>query len=230
VWSPDGQKVIFNSTSGEGSGLAIARIDGASDYEQVILPGDGVKVACDWSPNGQFVLYKQVDQGSGTTDLWARPMSGDRPPFRVAQSNNDRDGQFSPDGKWVAYESDEAGKAEIYVQPFPGPGRKVPVSVHGGTQVRWRRDGKEIFYIAPDKSLMGVTIKAGAGALDLAAPVPLFKTSIVPIRAISRQQYVVSRDGQRFLIATTEEAVPPPITLILNWNARRTLASDGLPR
>jgi dipeptidyl aminopeptidase/acylaminoacyl peptidase len=226
VWAPDGTRVIFNSIDGGSAGLAIARIDGGGEYERVAIPGDGVKVACDWSPDGQFILYKQVDETSGTTDLWARRMSGDRQSIPVAnQPSNERDGQFSPDGRWMAYESDETGRAEIYVQPFPGPGRKQRVSIDGGTQVRWRRDGKELFYIGLDESLTAVTVALRAGEVEVGVPVPLFKTSIVPFRSISRQQYVVSPDGQRFLIATTTEVSLSPITLILNWQANR----NGVP-
>ena len=102
----------------------------------------------------------------------------------VRTPHDERDGQFSPDGKWIAYESDEAGSREIYIQPFPGPGPKVGVSINGGTQVRWRRDGKRGVLIAPDESLMSVPIQAGVGPFDVGAPAPLFKTRIAPIRSI----------------------------------------------
>ena len=123
----------------------------------------------------------------------------------------------SPDGKWVAYESDEAGTAEIYLQPFPGPGARPRVSVAGGTQVRWRRDGRELFYIAADQNLMAVAVDLTAMPPSVGTPARLFKTNISPIRSISRQQYVVSRDGQRFLILTDEEGPVPRITLLFNW-------------
>ena len=103
------------------------------------------------------------------------------------------------------------------MQPFIGRGAKVRVSVDGGTQVRWRSDGRELFYLAPDGRLIGVVIDPAAGASGLGTPLPLFKTQVAPIRSISRQQYVVSRDGQRFLISTTQEPTASPITLIINW-------------
>jgi len=134
--------------------LAVTRVDGTAETETLsVLSGAGVKVPCDWSLDGRFVLYKQIDQATGTTDLWALPMTGERTPLPVVRTPHDeRDGQFSPDGKWIAYESDEAGSRDIYLPPLPGPGPKVRVSVDGGTQVRWRRDEKEVFYVAPTKA------------------------------------------------------------------------------
>ncbi len=220
VWSPDGARIVFNKTRGETGSLAMITIDRTREDEELRIPSEGEKIACDWSADGQFVLYKQVDPATGTTDLWALPMSGDRTPLPVVKSPHDeRDGQFSPDAKWVAYESDESERPEIYIQPFPGPGTKVRISVEGGSQVRWRRDGREVFYIAPDQSLMAVAIDPAAGAAGDGRPVPLFTTHIAPIRSISRQQYVVSSNGQRFLISSTEDLAAAPITLILNWKA-----------
>jgi hypothetical protein len=136
----------------------------------------------------------------------------------VAQGPYDeRDGQFSPDGKWVAYETDESGRRSIYLQPFPGSTGKRLVSTGGGSQPRWRRDGRELFYIAPDGYLMAVPMGEAAGPSGIGIPVRLFKARLAPFSVISRQQYAVSRDGQRFLIVAGDDAPVPPITLILNW-------------
>ena len=135
---------------------------------------------------------------------------------------DERQGQFSPDGKWIAYQSNESGRFEIYVQPFPGPEGKSLISTNGGGQVRWRRDGKELFYIALDGRLMAVPVQpASSGqAVDSGTPVPLFATPVGGAPQV-RQQYIVSSDGQRFLMKTvTEEAGPSPITVILNWRPR----------
>jgi len=223
VWSPDGNRIIFNSTSlgataGGISGLAITSVDRTRAPERVDLSvADGAKIASDWSADGHFILYTHFNQQNASTDVWVLPMEGDRKPKPVATTPyNERDGQFSPDGKWIAYESDEAGSPEIYLQPFPGPGGKVRVSLKGGTQVRWRRDGRELFYIATDETLVAVSVDLTANPA-IGTPVTLFKTNVAPIRAISRQQYVVSPDGQRFLILTQEEGPLPPITVLLNW-------------
>ena len=216
VWSPDNNRVIFNTNS---TGVAIASLDKAHAQERVPLPfDDGVKIPSDWSTDGRFILYTHFNQSPATTDVWALPMEGERKPLPVATTTyNERDAQFSPDGKWVAYESDEAGTPDIYLQPFPGPGARPRVSVAGGTQVRWRRDGRELFYIAADENLMAVAVDLTATSPSVGTPARLFKTNISPIRSISRQQYVVSRDGQRFLILTDEEGPVPPITLLFNW-------------
>jgi len=214
MWSPDGKRVVFSSGVGDGSSLMIMRIDGTAN-ETLSLPATDVKIACDWSADGRYVLYRQLDEATGTNDLWALPMAGERTPFQIVHTQYDeRDGQFSPDSKWIAYESDESGRPEIYLQAFPGPGPKVRVSIDGGTQVRWRRDGREMFYIAPDERLMAVSVDPTAG---VGKPAALFTTHLAPIRSISRQQYVVASDGQRFLISSVDESTPSSITLILNW-------------
>ena len=124
----------------------------------------------------------------------------------------------------IAYESTESGRWEIYLQPFPGPGARVPISVNGGAQVRWRSDGKELFFIALDDRLMAVliTLPANGGSAEAGVPVPLFTTRVGgAVQSFSRQQYFVSLDGQRFLMNTTLESGPPsPITIILNWKPR----------
>jgi Tol biopolymer transport system component len=221
LWSPDGRRIIFNSPRSGERQLVIKRLDGTGADEAVEIGSGGLaKIACDWSPDGRFLLYKQVDVATSTTDLWAMPMDGNgpSPPFPVVRTPYDeRDGQFSPDGKWIAFESDESGVPEIYLQPFPGPGSKLRISTAGGTQVRWRRDGKEIFYIAGDNALMAAPVDTSTGRSEVGPSVSLFKTRLAPIQAISRQQYVVAPDGQRFLISTSDETPTNPITLILNW-------------
>ncbi len=129
--------------------------------------------------------------------------------------------QFSPDGHWVVYTSNETGTKEVYVQPFPmSSGGKWPVSNGGGNEPRWRRDGKELFYFAPDSTLMAVDVSTTGGNVKLGVPKPLFKTSILggtgggPITAWRWD----SPDGQRFLVNTpTEEFTATPITIVLNW-------------
>ena len=169
------------------------------------------------SPDGSVLLYTRATGPS--TDLWYVPLGADRTPHPFVQTTfHERDGQFSPDGKWVAYQSNEAGHFEIYLQPFPGPGDRIQVSAGGGQQVRWARNGSELFYIAADQRLTSVRVTFGAnGKLVLGTPVPLFRTEL-DSSFLTRQQYVVSPDGQRFLINAATDAIDPPsITLILNW-------------
>jgi Tol biopolymer transport system component len=134
----------------------------------------------------------------------------------------ERDGQFSPDGQWVAYQSNASGHVEIYVQPFRG-GNREQVSTNGGAQVRWRRDGKELFYVALDGRLMSVPIQMNAATKTLEAgiPTPLFTTRVGgAVQAGNSQQYVVSADGQRFLMSAITETHTPAITVVLNWRPK----------
>jgi len=218
LWSADGKQIAYNTIAKNATVIAIKRLDGSAPDEVITPPGTGARVVCDWSVDGRFILYKQFDDASGTFDLWALPMQGERAAFPVVQGpSDDRDGQFSPDGKWIAYDSDESGHPRIYVQPFPGPGRKEPVSSQGGSQPRWRSDGRELFYVAPDGYLMSVPMVTDAGPSGIGKPVRLFRTRFAPFSAVSRQQYVVSKDGQRFLMIASDDVPTPPISLILNW-------------
>jgi Tol biopolymer transport system component/DNA-binding winged helix-turn-helix (wHTH) protein len=221
-WSPDGRRVVFSSDRNGVSDLYMMSASGAA-REDVILTTPQNKSVTDWSPDGRFLLFRSLDPSTGH-DLWALPLEGDKKPFPAVKTKFvDAYGQFSPDGKWVAYQSNESGRPEVYLQPFPGPGTKVPVSTSGGAQMRWRRDGKELFYISLDSRLMAVPIRRApdGDGIDPGAPVPLFAVRVgdpVPPRAGYNQSYVVSPDGQRFLMNTvTEEASSSPITVILNW-------------
>jgi len=146
-------------------------------------------------------------------------MVDERKPMVVANtSSEERDGQFSPDGRWVAYQSDESGRFEIYVQPFPGSVGKQQISIAGGEQPRWRADGKELFFIAPDAKLMAVTVQTSGGKLVAGAPAVLFQTKTPgSSSAIFKAQYAVSRDGRFLINMPVGESNAAPITLILNW-------------
>jgi hypothetical protein len=151
----------------------------------------------------------------------ALPLDGSRTPFPVAHSPYDeRDGQFAPNGHWIAYEANESGRSEIYLQTFPQPtGPKTRVSIAGGTQARWRSDGKELFFLSPDNRLTVAPVQwSGDGQPVVGTPVPLFQTPLALGGGALRQQYVVSPDGQRFLInSPADEAVATPITVLQNW-------------
>jgi Tol biopolymer transport system component len=151
-------------------------------------------------------------------------LNGEKKPFPVVQTNfEERDGQFSPDGKWIAYQSNESGRFEIYIQPFPGPGGQYQITTDGGVQVRWAPNGKELFYIALDGRLMSVPIQFASNgqAVEAGAPLPLFATRVARgVQGDFSQQYVVSPDGRRFLINTVLEEATSPITVILNWKGK----------
>jgi len=137
---------------------------------------------------------------------------------------DERQAQFSPDGKWIAYQSNETGQFEIYVQPFPGSGTKQRISASGGAQVRWRKDGRELFFIALDSRLMAapVELDSRAGVVTAGASVPLFETRIGgAVQGVENQQYDVATDGQRFLMNTLADEATAPITTILNRKMNR---------
>jgi eukaryotic-like serine/threonine-protein kinase len=212
VWSPDGQQIFYQSSSS-----IYSRSVTEGTPEQALLSERGMIYPSEVSPDGSVLLYTR-DLGS-STDLWYVPLGADRTPHPFVQTaSQERDGQFSPDGKWVAYQSNEAGHFEIYLQPFPGPASRIQVSAGGGQHVRWARNGSELFFIAADQRLTSIRVTFGAnGKLVLGTPVPLFRTEL-DSSFLTRQQYVVSPDGQRFLINAATDAIDPPsITLILNW-------------
>jgi serine/threonine protein kinase len=223
VWSPDGDHIVFTSNR-KGTQNLYRKSAVAGGSEELLLATEQQKGVSDWSSDGRFVLFDSRDPKSGT-DIWALPLDkSGKPgkPFVVVQTNfEEQSGQFSPDGNWIAYQSDESGRHEIYLRPFPGPGNKWPVSTNGGTQVRWRRDGKEVFYVSLDGRLMAVPIRVASNGAppEVGAPVALFAPPLggAVQQADFRHQYMVSSDGQRFLVATVPEGVNSPITMILNW-------------
>jgi Tol biopolymer transport system component len=220
IWSPDRTQIVFSSNrTGRVHDLYLKSLVNAAP-EECLLQSPLFKHATDWSRDGKFVMFRSQDPKTDW-DLWALRVSADRQPFALAHTSFDeRDGQFSPDGKWIAYQSNESGRFEIYVQPFPGPGAKTIVSTSGGAQVRWRSDGKELFYIALDGRLMAVPMQLETGP-EGGRPVQLFATYIGgAVQGIDRQQYMVAPDGSRFLMnAFAGESVSAPITLVLNWAA-----------
>jgi Tol biopolymer transport system component len=226
VWSPDGTRLVFNSNRSRGTLSAVSdlytRTTNPDATDEPLLLSDDAKFPSDWSPDGQFILYRSLDSATGTNDLMALPLAGDRKPFPVARTPYDeRDGQFAPNGQAIAFHSDESGRPEIYVQAFPQPkAPKTRISVAGGTQPRWRQDGKELFYLGGDNRMMAVSItKWVDGQPVFGSPAALFQTRAVGVTGTLRQQYVVTADGQKFLInVTTDEGTTSPITILLNWH------------
>jgi Tol biopolymer transport system component len=182
--------------------------------EQALDGSDQIEIPTDWSSDGRFLLYTRGD------DIWALDLEGDRKAFPVVETMfTELNGQFSPDRRWIAYQSDESGKVEIYVQPFPGPAPKTRISSNGGVQVRWRDNGKELFYVAPDGRLNAVPIRIDSRGVEPGAPVPLFSTPIFGTRNSNSRNYMVSHDGERFLVVILKD-VTVPITVILNWKPK----------
>ena len=225
VWSPDGDSIAFGSNAkGAYYDLYRKSLTGRG-AESVLLATPQLKVPLDWSPDGRLLLYLALDTKTNDGDVWGLPVDGGDP-FEVVRTRfNESAAQFSPDGKWIAYRSDKSGRSEIYVQPFPlGQGTDRLISSDGGAQPRRNPRGNELFYIGLDERLMAVAIKPAADgrSVEPGAPVSLFSTHVGgAVQGASEQQYVVSPDGQRFLMGTVpDEQVAPPITVILNWKGK----------
>jgi eukaryotic-like serine/threonine-protein kinase len=231
IWSPDGTRIAFESRR-KGSYDLWLKASSGGGTEELLMETPNNEWPFDWSRDGRYLLYYKDDPKTGS-DLWALPMSnaqqqtaGDRKPIVIANTPFDESrGQFSPDGRWVAYETNESGRFEIVVQRFPNPNGKWQVSTMGGIQPRWRADGKELFFIALDRRMMAVTVNARPAlaqgekdGFDAGSPVALFPTSIYAGTAnpVGKAQYAVSRDG-RFLINTVLDDAAAPITLLMNW-------------
>jgi len=215
TWSPDGRRLAFSVRGGANPRLTIFQKPlGGAPAERVLPEGAGWAFVEDWSSDGRFLVYAS---GIGGRDgVWAVPLLGDRKPIPLVQGSVPSDeAHLSPDGRFLAYMSYEAGRFEVYVQGFPAPGARARISTQGGLDPRWRRDGHELFYKTPDGTLMAVDVKAG-GPLEPGAPRKLFATGLRPP---TWDQYAVTADGQRFLVLMPVDTAPTTTTVVLNWTA-----------
>jgi len=214
IWSPDSSRLVFGSNRRSTIDLYMKNSDGAQE-EKAILQDASNKIPSDWSRDGKYILYTR------DSDLWFLTLPELKSSLFLKAVSTLRNGQFSPDGKWVAYSSNETGKWEIYVTSFPEPRGKWEVSTGGGEQPRWRGDGKELFFLSSDSRMMAVPVTTGA-TFDAGSPVALFQAT--PMQPVSRNDqffYDVTRDGQRFLILTqVKQAETAPMSIILNWPAK----------
>ena len=219
-WSPDGSRILFSSNrSGRGAVNLYQKLASGAGDDQLVLESGTAKFVMSCSRE-QFTLYENYDYSNPKMKigLWFVPLSGDRQPKPYLQSTSfdQMEGQFSPDGRWVAFASNESGPYEVYVQSFPASNAKTQISTGGGVWPEWRADGKELFYISADKNLMAVSIKTGdvvAGSV----PTVLFPMNA---KAGNGYSYAVAADGQRFLINRLVEGNnPAPITVVLNWTS-----------
>ena len=219
MWSPDGSHIVFTSNK-NGEADLYQRLSNGAGSDELLYGSNNLKAATDWSSDGQFIVYEDRDPKTNH-DLWVLPRSGGQKPYAIVQTTfNEMKGRLSPDGKWIAYQSNESGTNQVTVQSFPPSGARWQVSTNGGYQPKWRRDGKELFYVAPDKKLMVVAVKAEGNKFEVSAPQPLFEMRIGNLPLTGSAFYDVTRDGRRFIVSTAvEETAPTPMTIVLNWNA-----------
>jgi Tol biopolymer transport system component len=213
VWSPDGTRIIFRSNRDGVYNLYWKPVSGVENEKILLKSGQG-KFPTSWSHDGRFLLYHTAPDPKRKNDLWMLPLDGDRKPVPlVATEFDENDGRFSPDGHFVAYVSDESGRPEIYVREFSGTstGRKWQVSNTGGSSPRWRRDGKALFYLAADGTVMQVDVNTSA-VFQTAAPQTLFK---LPPGVTA---FDITGDGKRFFVGVpVEQDAQTPFTVALNW-------------
>ena len=212
VWSSDASRVLYRSDR-KGPPDIYEMTLGSPGSEREVLAEQGSQQPEDASRDGRFLAYRNSFQASAS-EIWLLPLSGDRKPVRWLQTSfAERNPRFSPDGRWIAYESDESGDPEVYAALTEGGGEKQRLSTAGGRLPRWRQDGKELYYVTPDGFLMAVPIALGA-RLEARAPVQLFHVEAVI------ENYDVLPDGSRFLVSTpAEKARESPIRVIVNWPA-----------
>jgi eukaryotic-like serine/threonine-protein kinase len=229
VWSPDGSRIVFGSLRNGKWGLYEKAASGTG-AEQLLVESDLPKMPMAWSPDGKLLAY-WVSDPKTAGDQWVLPFGGDRKPSPLLQTPfNEGHLQISPNGKWIAYQSPESGRAEVYVRPFPTGEGKWQISANGGTYARWRPDGTELFYlsIASLGKLTSVKVNPAGPTFEYGDPTELFDSGYVNfIHGLNYHTYAVSPDGQRFLIPRPEaaldtEAAPAPITVVVNWTRALT--------
>ena len=220
VWSPDGTRIAFQSSRARQPVALRQTLSDGTGGDELLLEraGNFTMTPSGWSKDG-FIAYTVLG-----SDVWILPLSGDRKPFAFMETPLpfiEAQAVFSPDGRWIAYMSNEGGQRDVYVQSFPGPGARSQVSKDGGTHPVWRADGRELFYLAADGTMMAVPVAAGH-SFEAGLPRALFSSNVW--RLTVNQVYAVTKDGQRFLVNAMPQkpSDAAPLTVVLNWTAAIT--------
>ena len=219
LWSPDGDQVAYAAGREEGFDLAITTVGGSGQVE-FLLERERDQHPSSFSADGKYLLF--YDRGEETNwDIWVLPLEGDQEPFPFLMTPFvEVRARFSPSGQWVAYQTNESGRSEIYVQAFPGPGGKWQISTAGGTEPQWSPDGRKLYYISPEMNMMQVDVETG-DSFDAGIPEEMFSLRLRQIT--NNNRYLVSPDGERFLLLSSLQGdSTPPTTVVLNWDAALT--------
>jgi Tol biopolymer transport system component len=215
VWTPDGKRIAFRSNKDGPLNLFWQLADGSGGLER-LTTSDGVQTPKSWSPDGQALAFTEVTPMTGL-DIWVLRLSDRKAQPFIRTRFNESVPQFSPDGRWLAYVSDESGRYEVYVQPYPGPGGKWQISTEGGTEPTWNPNGRELFYRSGNKMMaVDVTMQPNFSA---SKPKMLFEGQDLPA-PVTYPNYDVGPDGQRFLMlkpTKQAQAAPTQINVVLNW-------------
>jgi eukaryotic-like serine/threonine-protein kinase len=223
VWSPDSRTILFASDAPPN---LFRKDTSGTSGEQRLTQSPNPQFPMDWSRDGRFILYEEDTAPGNQRSLWILPVAPDdgkpRPYLRAAF--NQSNGQFSPDTRWVAFQSDESGRYEVYVDTLPEPRGKVRISTGGGVLPQWGDGGRELFYMSPDSMLMSVGLKPGAASLEPSAPHALFPLLVIDTDV---SPYDAAPDGQRFLVLEAAEHAAQPLTVIVNWPALLDRAANS---
>jgi Tol biopolymer transport system component len=212
LWSPDARHVVYTVVND----LYEKTAEGLGD-ETLLVKSDETKIACDWSRDGRYIAFFSRGKETGW-DIWVLPTFGDKKPVPFLKTRfAELMPVFSPDGRYLAYQSNESGRSEVYVQSFPGPGGKWQISTAGGVEPHWRADGRELYYRAPDQKLMAVEVQTGS-VLTAGTALPLFQGRFD--MSVARDRFLPTADGKRFLTtAPLGREAMTPTTVVLNWYA-----------
>jgi Tol biopolymer transport system component len=217
TWSPDGTRIIFTSDRAGSFDLYEKVLGQAAERE--VLKSSLWKYPESWSPDGRHLLFTQLDPKS-RTDLWVLPLGGGKPTPFVNTDADEVVGRFSPDGRWVAYASNESGRLEVYVRAFPLADRRWQVSASGGTNPLWRADGRELFFLALDNRVMSVAVNSTSGTFESAVPVELFQVRLGKSSGAvmgGDRYYAVTSRGDRFIVKQFNSDVrASAVTVVVN--------------
>ena len=222
IWSPDGKLLVYAARTSGASNLYAISADGGGKPEQ-LTASDTAQTPASWSSSGNAIAFLQRPQ-SGSTGIWILPMEGDRKPRLVLESRfNLTHPEFSADGRWIAYVSNESGSPEVYVQPYPGPGEKVRISTAGGIEPIWNPNGRELLYRSGTRDSQQFLSAAIRSLSPFRADTPrlLFEAKAGEYDSTTPgRSWNVSIDGQRFLLSRFTESTDKPVTVmhvVLNW-------------
>lgn len=216
AWTADG-RVSYSSDQGKKPGLYVSSASGSGNESVVVIPAQR-GFPLDWSRDSRYLLYLLNAGPEKKLDVWMYDTQKRAESPLLSSDFNENGARLSPDGKWIAYISDESTQPEVYVRSFPDLSAKVRISTSGGNQPQWRGDGKELFYIAADNTIYSVPMTTTATRVVPGTPEPLFTANVDQNKTI-RNQFAVTRDGQRFLLLSLIDRDASPLVTVLNWRA-----------
>jgi eukaryotic-like serine/threonine-protein kinase len=219
VWTRDGTRLAYANARSSYDDIYLQSSSGLGGEELLVPSSHESKEPNDWTPNGSSLLYTIFSASTTGVKLWMHDLVPEKKDYPLLKTNSsETEGKFSPDGHWLSYTSEETGRSEIYVVPYPALNGKWQVSTTGGNQARWRKDGKELVFVTSEGKLMSVAISTSGGTLNAEAPKLLFETKIFGV-VRDFWQYDMTANAQKFLVNTRIEQAQQPITLYANWPA-----------